>query len=72
MIAIVVCKSCSFQLQDIQDRESEAFLRLEERLKAALTPKYHKLFMQIGRNDGGVKFLVDMRADILVGCDFIP
>ncbi|XP_064628844.1 malonyl-CoA decarboxylase, mitochondrial-like isoform X2 [Lineus longissimus] len=51
---------------DIQDRESEAFLRLEERLKAALTPKYHKLFMQIGRNDGGVKFLVDMRADILV------
>lgn len=41
-------------------------LRIEERLRGALSPKYHMLFSDIGRIEGGVKFLVDMRADILV------
>lgn len=31
-----------------------------------MTPRYQSLFQQIGRIEGGVKFLVDMRADLLV------
>jgi len=42
-----------------------ALLRLEERLKDLLSPKYNWIFAQIGKIDGGVKFLVDMRADLL-------
>lgn len=38
----------------------------EERLRHALIPQYQQLFSKIGRIEGGVKFLVDMRADILV------
>nr|KAG5708897.1 hypothetical protein BaRGS_009306 [Batillaria attramentaria] len=30
-----------------------------------MTPRYQNLFQQIGRIEGGVKFLVDMRADLL-------
>lgn len=41
-------------------------LGIEERLRGALNAKYQLLFNQIGRIEGGVKFLVDMRADILV------
>ena len=37
-----------------------------ERLRSAMTPRYQSLFQQIGRIEGGVKFLVDMRADLLV------
>uniref|UniRef100_T1JCC3 Malonyl-CoA decarboxylase C-terminal domain-containing protein n=1 Tax=Strigamia maritima TaxID=126957 RepID=T1JCC3_STRMM len=37
----------------------------EEKLRKALTPQYHWLFSQIGRLEGGVKFLVDMRSQIL-------
>lgn len=38
----------------------------EERLRHTLIPQYQQLFSKIGRLEGGVKFLVDMRADILV------
>lgn len=41
-------------------------IRLQEKLKTALTPKYKWLFIHIGRQENGVKFLVDMRTDVLV------
>ena len=41
-------------------------LRIEERMRGALSAKYQLLFSDIGRIEGGVKFLVDMRADIIV------
>lgn len=43
----------------------------EERLRHTLIPQYQQLFSKIGRLEGGVKFLVDMRADILVRIFFI-
>jgi len=36
-----------------------------DRMRSALRPKFKTLFVHIGRVDGGVKFLVDLRADIL-------
>ncbi|XP_075553036.1 malonyl-CoA decarboxylase, mitochondrial-like isoform X3 [Dermacentor variabilis] len=39
--------------------------RHEERLGALLMPKYVSFFHILGRNEGGVKFLVDMRGDLL-------
>ena len=47
-------------------RGEATLLGIEERLRSALNAKYQQLFSQIGRVEGGVKFLVDMRADILV------
>ena len=38
----------------------------DARVFGAMVPRYHSLFQQIGRIQGGVKFLVDMRADLLV------
>lgn len=45
---------------------SKQFLKLEEKLKNSLTPQYSWLFMHIGRLERGVKFLVDLRTDVLV------
>ena len=53
----------------LQDRGDACLLKSEERLKLSLIPRYQLLFTQIGRLDGGVKFLVDMRANILVTLD---
>lgn len=38
----------------------------ERTLKDVLTPAYHWLFVIMGRLEGGVKFLVDLRNDVLV------
>jgi len=38
----------------------------ERTLKDILTPAYHWLFVIIGRLQHGVKFLVDLRTDVLV------
>ncbi|OQR73584.1 malonyl-CoA decarboxylase [Tropilaelaps mercedesae] len=40
-------------------------VRLEEKLRAALTPRYMELFQQIGKLEGGVKFLVDLRGHMM-------
>lgn len=40
-------------------------VRLEEKLRSALTPQYMGLFTQIGKLEGGVKFLVDMRGNLM-------
>ena len=49
-----------------QGRGAAALLRAEERVRLALTPKYQQLFKYISHLENGVKFLVDLRADILV------
>ena len=41
-------------------------MKLEEKLKSSLTPQYSWLFMHVGRLERGVKFLVDLRTDVLV------
>lgn len=48
-----------------QGRGEAALLNSEERLRSVLVPRYQQLFQKIGRIEGGVKFLVNMRADIL-------
>ncbi|KAF4529235.1 hypothetical protein B566_EDAN017747 [Ephemera danica] len=45
--------------------DHRASVRGEERLRGVLTPSYHWLFMHVGRLEGGIKFLVDMRTDVL-------
>ena len=54
----------------LQARGEATLLGIEERLRGALNARYQLLFNQIGRIEGGVKFLVDMRADILVNINF--
>ncbi|ESO88954.1 hypothetical protein LOTGIDRAFT_106236, partial [Lottia gigantea] len=46
-------------------RGEAILLTSEERLRNALIPRYFQMFRQISRIDGGVKFLVDMRSDVL-------
>ncbi|KAK4304483.1 hypothetical protein Pmani_007792 [Petrolisthes manimaculis] len=51
---------------DIDGNKMEAQrLRWEDRLRQAIQPTYHWIFSQISRLSGGVKFLVDMRQDLL-------
>lgn len=50
----------------VQDKGNGSLLKAEDRLRHALIPKYQMIFTQIGHLENGVKFLVDMRADILV------
>ncbi|PVD28923.1 hypothetical protein C0Q70_11518 [Pomacea canaliculata] len=50
----------------VSQERGEAFvLKAMERLRASMTPSYQSLLQQIGRIEGGVKFLVDLRSDIL-------
>lgn len=39
---------------------------LEDKLRRALVPQYQQLFTEISRLETGVKFLLDLRVDILV------
>ncbi|ELU09365.1 hypothetical protein CAPTEDRAFT_171705 [Capitella teleta] len=48
-----------------QDIGTASILRIHERLRKALVPPYQSLFTQISHVDNGVKFLVDLRTDIL-------
>lgn len=59
-----VCKVAQTIAAD-QCNESQN-IRLQEKLKTALSPKYKWLFIHIGRQKNGVKFLVDMRINVLV------
>ncbi len=38
----------------------------ESSLKQSLNPFYNELFSNIARVEGGIKFLVDLRGDLLV------
>ncbi|XP_022081696.1 malonyl-CoA decarboxylase, mitochondrial-like [Acanthaster planci] len=51
-------------LQSVQEKEEAVLLQSEQRLTQMLTPGYKLLFANIARLENGIKFLVDMRADI--------
>ncbi|XP_076841586.1 malonyl-CoA decarboxylase, mitochondrial [Brachyhypopomus gauderio] len=53
------------KLVDTQHRDLATVLQVEDRLRYSLTPTYRHLLGSISRVDGGVKFLVDLRADVL-------
>lgn len=49
-----------------QENDMSLTVKVEERLRHALVPRYQQLFTLISRMDTGIKFLVDLRADLLV------
>ncbi|XP_038610522.1 malonyl-CoA decarboxylase, mitochondrial isoform X2 [Tachyglossus aculeatus] len=53
------------QQQQQQQREPGALLQAEDRLRYALVPRYRGLFHHISKLDGGLPFLVNLRADLL-------
>ncbi|XP_062860301.1 malonyl-CoA decarboxylase, mitochondrial [Trichomycterus rosablanca] len=53
------------RLVDTQMRDLATILQAEDRLRYSLTPRYKHLLCHISRAEGGVKFLVDLRADLL-------
>lgn len=55
----------SVKLLDAQLRDMATILQVEDRLRYSLTPRYKQLLSHISRVEGGVKFLVDIRADVL-------
>ncbi|PIK56993.1 putative malonyl-CoA decarboxylase, mitochondrial-like [Apostichopus japonicus] len=50
---------------DLQEKGEAAVSQAENRLSQRLTPNYQDLFTFISKLNGGVKFLVDLRADLL-------
>ncbi|XP_040024512.2 malonyl-CoA decarboxylase, mitochondrial-like [Gasterosteus aculeatus] len=55
----------ALRLLDAQLRALATILQVEDRLLYGLTPRYKQLLNHISRVEGGVKFLVDLRADVL-------
>ncbi|XP_069037263.1 malonyl-CoA decarboxylase, mitochondrial [Lepisosteus oculatus] len=53
------------KLLEAQQRDLGTVLQVEDRLRYSLTPRYKLLLSHISRVEGGVKFLVDLRADVL-------
>ncbi|XP_026114883.1 malonyl-CoA decarboxylase, mitochondrial-like [Carassius auratus] len=53
------------KLLDTQVRDVATILQVEDRLRYSLTPRYRQLLTHISRVQGGVKFLVDLRADLI-------
>ncbi|XP_063168752.1 malonyl-CoA decarboxylase, mitochondrial [Candoia aspera] len=45
--------------------EAGALLQAEDRLRHQLTPRYRGLFQHLGRQEGGLRFLVELRGDLL-------
>ena len=52
----------------IKGREMPVIGRSGDRLRHVLSPLYMQLFNLIGQLEGRVKFLVDLRSDLLVSC----
>ena len=59
-----VAELCAAVVQ-VQDRGTAAVLQAEDRLRHSLCPRYRLLFSQLSAAPGGVKFLLDVRADLL-------
>lgn len=49
-----------------QQRTENALLLSERDLRQALSPFYCEIFSEIAKLEGGIKFLVEVRGDILV------
>ncbi|KAK1163378.1 malonyl-CoA decarboxylase, mitochondrial-like [Acipenser oxyrinchus oxyrinchus] len=52
-------------VMDSQKRDISTVLQAEDRLRYCLTPRYKVLLNHISRVEGGVKFLVDLKADVI-------
>lgn len=64
---VVITKLQDVNILILFQPENERQMIVHERtLKNVLTPAYHWLFFIIGRLQHGVKFLVDLRTDVLV------
>lgn len=50
-----------------QQREPGALLQAEDRLRYYLNPQYRGLFQHLGRLEGGLRFLVELRGDLVEG-----
>ena len=50
----------------LKQRNQVVILKSEAGLRVSLNPFYYDLFNVIARLEGGIKFLVDMRGDLLV------
>uniref|UniRef100_A0A8D0GUW9 Malonyl-CoA decarboxylase, mitochondrial n=1 Tax=Sphenodon punctatus TaxID=8508 RepID=A0A8D0GUW9_SPHPU len=48
-----------------EQREPGALLQAEDRLRYYLSPRYRGLFQHLGRLEGGLRFLVELRGDLL-------
>ncbi|XP_069494771.1 malonyl-CoA decarboxylase, mitochondrial [Ambystoma mexicanum] len=59
-----VAELCAAVLQ-VQDRGAAAMLQAEDRLRHQLCPRYRLLFAHLSTAPDGVKFLLDLRADLL-------
>ncbi|XP_039619432.1 malonyl-CoA decarboxylase, mitochondrial [Polypterus senegalus] len=55
----------ALKLVDSQKRDAATVLQAEDRLRYYLTPRYLALFGHISRVEGGMKFLLDMRGDVI-------
>ncbi|XP_051580049.1 malonyl-CoA decarboxylase, mitochondrial-like [Myxocyprinus asiaticus] len=53
------------KLLHTQVRDVATILQVEDRLRYYLTPRYRQLLTHISKVHGGVKFLVDLRADLI-------
>lgn len=53
------------KLLESQLRDVATILQVEDRLRYSLTPRYRQLLSHISRVGDGVKFLVDLRADVI-------
>uniref|UniRef100_A0A1B6FFY5 Malonyl-CoA decarboxylase N-terminal domain-containing protein n=1 Tax=Cuerna arida TaxID=1464854 RepID=A0A1B6FFY5_9HEMI len=51
--------------KQLADTDPSTLLRTEDKLRELLTPQYSWLFTHLSRMDGGIRFLVDLRRDIL-------
>ncbi|MEE6499947.1 hypothetical protein FKM82_003650 [Ascaphus truei] len=60
-----VAELSSKVMQAQQQRDLGTVLQVEDRLRYYLTPQYKGLFSHISKLEGGMKFLVDLRADIV-------
>ncbi|XP_039211958.1 malonyl-CoA decarboxylase, mitochondrial [Crotalus tigris] len=49
----------------LQEGEPGALLQAEDRLRHALTPRDRGLFQHLARQEGGLRFLVELRGDLL-------
>eukprot|EP00088_Acartia_fossae_P066376 TRINITY_DN8225_c0_g1_i13.p1 TRINITY_DN8225_c0_g1~~TRINITY_DN8225_c0_g1_i13.p1 ORF type:complete len:500 (-),score=67.27 TRINITY_DN8225_c0_g1_i13:306-1805(-) len=61
---VAVSSTVEKYLKNYQSSEGKAG-KLEDELRKILEPPIHKLFSRIGQTRGGVKFLVDMRKDVI-------
>ncbi|XP_046685492.1 malonyl-CoA decarboxylase, mitochondrial-like isoform X1 [Homalodisca vitripennis] len=61
-----IVANLSKQLADMDPSSAGGMLlKTEDKLRELLTPQYVWLFSHLSRMDGGIKFLVDLRCDIL-------